>query len=465
MWRTNLVCIFGLVVGNAACGDNRIGAMGSTHPDGAVARTFYVDDLADGQRGTGSEADPFRVLQVAIDAAPTGSTIILLPGMHHAEPVAFHEQTCGNCADADFRTDIPATHAIHIAGKALTLRGTSREDSVIVTGAGYGVLFEDAGESRLESLRITGGKRDADGRATDAAVVVRDTHLVVSNVDVIDNDDLFTGQPDPIVGVAGIAAREGAKVEVDHCRILNTSWDGIASYRGDPTKPGSGPVVTVTNTLVGCTRQCVSRAGRGVGIGTTWDARATVRNTEVFGFWKGVGAFGTAEVTLTNSVIRDQFGWGVIVMGGARMDAVNNVITHNGTAGFAAWDPGARGQLVNNVVTRNGWNQNEWVGKKTGLWLNEPSFVVEYNDVFGNTPENACAGGIPGGTPCTAVTVLAAGGNLSAAPEFEDGTFRPHAKSSLIDTGSPEIVDVDHSRSDIGAFGGPAADWNRPDVP
>ena len=283
--------------------------------------TYYVSPLKDGQVGIGTEEDPYRQLQVAIDSSGSGSTLILTPGLHYATAREFTETTCGNCDDANFRGAIEATVGFHVRGKALTIRGQSREETILYTGAGYGVLFEDASDSLVETLTITGGVRDGDGRATDAAIVVRRSLVKIVEVDIIGNNDLYSGDPDPVVGIAGVAVREGSDVTIRKSRILNSSWDGIAVYRGDPNVVGSGPVVHVEGNLIGCTRQCTSRSGRGVGIGVTWDATATIRNNEVFEYWKGIGAFGSTNVTVQNNLVRDCSAWGVIVTGNAHMEA------------------------------------------------------------------------------------------------------------------------------------------------
>lgn len=421
--------------------------------------TIFVDDLADGMRGSGTEADPFRDLQDAIDAAQSGDTIRVARGNYTAAPRDYVDPTCGNCADADFYADIPATVAYHVRCKEVHIAGEMRTSVVLRTGAGYGVLFENAGASSIEGLTVTGGRRDADGRATNAGIAARNTELTVHDVDVIGNDDLYTGEPDPVVGIAGIVGKEGAFLTITDSRILNNSWDGIALYRGAPDVVDSGPRARIANNQIGCTTGCTNPRGRGVGIGVTWDAQAEIVGNTVFRYWKGIGAFGDTRVVATNNIVVDQSGWGVIATENAMLDAINNVIAFNGTTGLAAWSGTSSGRFVNNVVVGNGWSADEWVGKRTGIWLNAPlRFEVAYNDVWNNEVEDVCTGGVPGGEACTPVALDAERGNVSVDPLFVDRTsFVLQATSPLIDAGDPSILDTDGTRSDMGAHGGPAA--------
>jgi hypothetical protein len=427
-----------------------------------------VDDGADGifitppsggtdaEEGSGTRDDPYRGLAIAIERAGDGDTLFLAPGSYEAEPSDDVDPTCGNCDDADFFADIPISVGFVVRDKGLHLVGESRADTVLVTHAGYGVYFDHAGASSVRNLTITGGVRDADGRATDAAIVARFTALEVIDVDIIDNDALYAGEPDPVVGVMGITGREGAQLYVEGCRIENTSWDGVALYRSDPMVPDSAPRAHLVSNVIGCTRDCVYQAGRGVGVGATWDSELLAVNNTVHHFWKGIGAMGASRVELYNNVVVDQHGWGVVATGTSSATVVNNVIARNGTTGLAAWSSTLSGRFANNVVTGNGWNTDEWVGKRTGVWMNSSTVELTYNDIWDNAPEDVCTGGVPGDSPCDPVTFL--DDNLSVDPKFDgEEPFHLLPGSPLINAGDPDVEDGDGSRSDIGLHGGPHA--------
>jgi len=419
--------------------------------------TLYVDDLADGEVGQGSSADPFRDLQDALDAAPDGSTVIIQAGRYVAEPRETTDPTCGNCDDATFRRDIPITVGFSIHGKSLHLQGSDREDTILETNSGYGLLFEEAGSSSVSTLTITGGVRDADGQATDAGIVVKYTNLLIQSVDVRENNHLYEPGPDeedPVVGVMGITGREGARLTIVDSRIENNSWDGVALYRSDPEREDSAASALLIANQIGCTESCISPNGRGVGVGVTWDASAELVNNRIFGYWKGIGSFGDSSVVATNNIVEDMHGWGLIAAGSSSMIALNNVVTRCGNVGMAAWTPTSTGRFANNIVSANG-HIDEWVGKKVGVWMNSDHVLLEYNDIWGNSGEQVCRGGVPAGAPCTALPFDGVDGNLSEDPLFADTeSYQLHPDSPAVDTGDPDLSDIDGSRSDLGIHGG-----------
>lgn len=413
-----------------------------------LAATLYVDDWNDGRVGDGTSANPYRNLQVAIDRAASGDTIFIRSGNHVATPVAFIDPTCGNCDAANFRKNIPATRGFRIFGKSLVLQGEARHATILQTGAGYGVFFENAGTSRIENLTITGGNRDANGDATNGAIVARWTTLTIRNATLIDNNGLPQGV-NPYPGVCGIVGREGSVITADNLLIYNNTWDGVALYRGDPAIAGSGARATITNVTIS--------QGNGVGIGVTWDAQADITNAHISSYWKGVGSFGTSRVTLRNSLLRNQLGWGVIASGSSSMTAVNNLILEQGRLGLGQFTPDATVSFVNNIVYGNGWNPSYDVGPRTGIWLNNlDRATVTYNDSYLNlSGGDACFG-----YDCVPFNLIGRDGNISADPLFVDGNnhdFTLLCNSPALNAGSPAILDTDGSRSDIGLYGGPAS--------
>ncbi len=383
-------------------------------PGSSEARTIAVSPEAD--------------LQVVIDSALSGDTLLLPAVTFVAKPRKFTESLCGNCQE--HQTEVQASYGFRVSDKSLTIVGSGRRGTELVTRAGYGLLFEDSPDSYVSELSITGGRRDSDGNATDAGIVVRHSRVTIERVEIINNKRTDTSV---VVGIGGIFGREGAELYIRDCRIINNTWDGIALYRG-----ASATVI-----------DCLIKDGRGAGIGVTWDATCVALRNEITGFWKGIGSFGTSWVIARNNLVHHNLGWGMVGTGESYMDMSNNVIFANGNCGVAAWGSTSRGRMVNNIISENGWRE-QWVCPCVGVWNYgdwakwEFSHNIvwqnkdgEYRDIWDQTDMS---------------------GNLNIDPLFADTlSFRLAAGSPAIDAGSEKLSDPDGTRSDIGLTGGPKA--------
>ena len=392
------------------------------------AEKIYVDDMADELRGNGTITDPYRNPQTAFEKASDKDTIFIAPGKYESQAYAFPETLCGNCED--HMTEVSASRGFLIENKGLTIVGAGSDSTILVTNAGYGVLFLRSYESRISGLRITGGVRDLDGAATDAGIVVKWGRVTVENCLIDDN----TNRPESVVvGIGGIMGREGAELFIINNRIENNTWDGIALYRG--------ATAYIADNII--------NGGRGAGIGITWDATAVIVRNTVSNFWKGIGSFGDSRVICSNNVVRDNLGWGIIATGTSFMDATNNVVYNNGNCGMAIWSDECSGRFSNNVIMNNGWRK-EWVCPCVGIWNYGTlyNFDISYNNVWSNAE----------GEYRDMPDYTEKNGNLSVDPLFLDTEkFEPVADSPLIDSGNPLLTDPDGTRSDIGINGGPKA--------
>jgi len=394
----------------------------------AQAATLYVDDLGDGAAGTGAQADPFRDLQSAIEKASDRDVLVLLPGVYEAAPVEYVEELCGNCQE--HRTEVRATRGFLVQDKGLHIVGSGPAVTTLVTNAGYGLLFERSSGSCVSDLTITGGKRDLDGMATDAGVVVRESAVWLRGIEIADNTD----RPEEVVvGIGGVIGREGAEIFIVGNTIRNNGWDGVALYRG-------ATAFIADNEI---------SEGRGAGIGITWDAAAIVLRNRISGYWKGIGTFGSSRAVVRNNAVFDNLGWGVIATGVSFMEAANNVIARNGNCGFALWSDEAIVRFTNNIVVENGW-RDEWVCPQVGVWLNGDASNLSFthNDVWGNTAGEYRDIDVLTGTD----------GNVSFDPLLADSLdFHLSPGSPAIDAGDPIFTDPDGGPSDLGIYGGPAA--------
>jgi len=205
---------------------------------------------------------------------------------------------------------------------------------------------------------VTDGVRDPDGNATDAAVVVRNSRVTIRDCRIVDN----VGDPgivdEVVVGIIGIAGREGARIRAERNVILGNSWDGVALYRG-------ARATLVENRIDGGVPKegTHHRGGRGVGVGVTWDARARLVRNWVTRYWKGVGVFVDARARLEGNVIEEMVTWGIALWpasdeGRPSLNASGNVIYRTGACGLSAprWNPRGHdlGRFVDNAVMETG---------------------------------------------------------------------------------------------------------------
>lgn len=145
--------------------------------------------------------------------------------------------------------------------------------------------------------------------------------------------------------------------------------------------------------------------------------------------------------------------------GDAVFDLYNNTIAFNDLVGAVLTSPNASGAMVNNVIAHNGlyrhkaYPENTW-GRAgiRGPGPAESKVRFDHNAFFGNERVDWLRDG-------TGATVDPSAWGTSrriAGPLFVSETdLRPAPGSPLVDSGSPDILDANGTRSDLGATGGP----------
>ena len=296
-------------------------------------------------------------LQEVIERADGPLTIELPAGYYVLSPSRYEDPSCGNCEDP--KTPAHATRGLRVHGHGIHIRSSEPEGAVIVTRAGYGILFDGCEDCSLEGVTVTGGARDGDGKATDAAVVVLESTVRVAGCRIADN----IGDPETVrrtvVGIIGITGREGSDIHIEGCTIERNSWDGIALYRGARASIQDN-VVDGIDSAAGAT----VGGGRGVGIGLTWDARATITGNLVRHYWKGIGVFVDARADVRENVVEDILTWGISLWdagkGKPAAEFRRNVIYRTGACGAMiarseGGDP-TSGVLMENILVMTGQN-------------------------------------------------------------------------------------------------------------
>ena len=295
-------------------------------------------------------------LQAVLSGKVDSPEIYLQPGDYYLSPTSITDSTCGNCEEPN--QFVPATAGLEISGSYVRITGPENRSAVIHTNAGYGIYFNHCKRGIIENLSVTGGIRDPDGNATDAAIVVKNSAVTIRNNHIYGNIGDSAIVVKNIVGVMGICGRENSDLTITDNEIIGNSWDGIALYR-DAT-------ATIIGNLIDGVDKASSKVaggGRGVAVGITWNARATIDGNLVKRYWKGIGIFVDANVTARNNIIEDILTWGIAYWDAERGKPVgiieNNIIYSTGACGVSITrsQPGPNpGHLIGNVIVRTAQN-------------------------------------------------------------------------------------------------------------
>jgi nitrous oxidase accessory protein NosD len=297
-----------------------------------------------------------RELQALLAEPLVDVDIRLAPGDYHLSPTPAIDSTCGNCEDPD--TDVLITVGVQISGSGLRLIGPSDQTAVLYTHAGYGLYFKDCENCYVEDLVITGGQRDPDANATDAAVVVKNSSVTLQHNRIENNLGDSTIVAGTVVGVIGICGRENARITAISNKILRNSWDGIALYRDAEAK-------ILQNTIDGVDKARGKQigGGRGVAVGVTWNARAEIRDNLVKRYWKGIGLFVDAQGTVVGNIVEDVLTWGIALWDADKGRPVGrierNVIYNTGACGASitcGQTPDDAGRFSENIVVLTAQN-------------------------------------------------------------------------------------------------------------
>ncbi|MBL8677800.1 MAG: putative metal-binding motif-containing protein [Myxococcales bacterium] len=331
---------------------------------------------------------------------------------------------------------LDGTHAgFGIADSALVIEGQSRDRTIIAGSATDTAPFVrlQRFDGTLRNVTLTGGARGA-LRIFSAGATARLENLMVRGVNLTSSGDC-----------SGIVHVEDAGVELRDVFVENNVVDcnnvgaGFVSLSGASVLDRvfiRGNRMTTGGDYRGALFAYRSTvAARSVVIaGNAASSRTSGREVFAFGF---VSEAGTA--TVTNATIV-----------GNTADATLSVRAIAVASTFS----GAIA-ISNSVIAFN----TASAGSARYAYDVLAGSTIAYNDVFAN---DAISGQF---VSSSAVDPTGTLGNLAADPMFvsrsgADPTawnLRLAAGSSLIDAGDPALLDRDTTRSDIGAYGGPAS--------
>ena len=266
----SIFLIAGVTLGVGGCrgrGEAHVRAV----PGGPPEHVANIDRLSALQRLTTGLRDPIRVELPA--------------GTYTLAGVPFRTPTCSTCPNP--AVVVHGTYGLRLSGHGIRLVGASAETVTLSTDAGCGILFEDCRDCSVENVTITGGKRDGDPNAADAAIACVRSSVRISRCILSDN----LGKPSPRlpidVGIGGVVVRDSSTVELDSCTLSRNSGDGVAVFSGssasvrgsivDGVDRGQGPDLP---------------GGRGVGLAAYQDGRLVAEGTLVTRYLRGARLLG-----------------------------------------------------------------------------------------------------------------------------------------------------------------------------
>jgi len=389
--------------------------------------------------GDGTFAAPFQSIQVGIDAAPVYACYeVEVAAGTYFENLNYNGIDVNVYAKSDYQLTIIDGQLLD---SVVTFENAETSDArlagfIIQNGSaeqGAGIYVDTAGPT-IEGNTITDNVTSSGKELGGGIRTWYGDTVILDNV--ITNNDAGYGGPEDGCDGGGVNIRSGNPIVMGNIIASNTAGDGGGIWLA------YGGATIVNNTIYDneAMDSDASAGGQGGGINVQIGSSTMVLSANlILGNTASTHGGGVAiyeysasagDVTLSNNVVA----WNEIT------DTVYG-------AGIATWGL-TKPTLLNNIVYQN-------VGE--GVWLNDAT-TFKYNDVYGNT--TAYAGELSSQTGLNgnvAVDPLFTGVSNDGVWTNDDWTLR--STSTLINAGSTSITDVDGSRSDMGAYGGPYGVW------
>jgi len=277
-----------------------------------------------------------------------------------------------------------------------------------------------------------------------------------------------------------IAAAEGDTVTVhsgtyyeygihmkNNVTLIGAGAESCKIHGGDEFLPWPNDAVIKVDSISQCKIEGFTLTYKGMGI-MVINSKADINNNIMDSCFTAVFCRYNSEVEMLNNLIINCKNFGIGILDTSKITLISNIIYHAICSGIEIIK-NSQGEIINNVLHENGpyglrvaygskctvyntiiWHQYSYsISSDSDL----DSILIEYSDIQRPYLEEPWEGT----------------GNICADPMFLDYPsydFHLHQNSPCINSGNPEPIynDVDGSRNDIGAFGGPYGSWLVSDV-
>ena len=456
---------------------------------GAVDACDGVDNDCDGtvDGGFAVPAD-FATIQEAVDAASEGDTVCVAPGTYNgnltlttdgvrvvgnegSEVTILDARGAGSVVTIDAASDVTLQGVTLTRGHASQGAGLWASDAeftlrdVHATANTCGDDCEGVGvylhlsTATFDDVSATANRFVADSttitdRAAGVGMYVYVSEVTATELDVSDNEAIV--QPDAVAQIiegGGLYVSHASTVDIDGLRVVGNRLRSDGGQLEEIARGGGmhiGGTTDIRHAVV-ASNVLEAKTSYGGGIFVVEDAQFTLSNSQILANRSGDDA-----LTLTAG------GGGVYAVSWSVndlsfVDVVGNEVVSDGACigGGIYSGSGVDGMVLDSSLVVD--NQLTCVnGQGGGVFVNSSSssvFTAAYNLLWDNSEPTTfgMSAPQPGET------------NFEADPLFVSyqGTdptawdLRPADGSPLIDAGNPATFDVDSTRADIGAHGGP----------
>jgi hypothetical protein len=311
-------------------------------------------------------------------------------------------------------------------------------DNESVTSEGGGIYVSGSNALSATDLVVMGNRAELGGGIRTGGVGNQFTRLVVAN----NTTDGYDGG----AGMSGYMA--------DETTIADALFIGNYTFGSGGGLAFSQSDDVVMNNVAFINNEAEGGGGGGLYLGTS---NLHVTNGLFAGNLGGAIDLFQAGISLSNTSLlaNSVNGYGAGGLYGYNSGIVleNSIIASNSSLGSGGIEVSGTLIMTNTIVIDN--QGSTYGGGLSGYY--GQTYELNNNDVYGNSPDDYHDIDDPTGT----------NGNISVDPLFLDLSspdpldwdLHLDLTSSLIDAGDPTILDPDGSPSDIGAFGGPNAEF------